>query len=64
MRLGLAFVVIGLALTIIGLVVVNNGSAGASTPDGSPWRLLLYVGPVLLAIGGVRLMSEARRRSM
>jgi len=64
MRLGLVLSVVGLALTLIGLVVVNGGGADAGAADASPWRLLFYFGPVLLAIGGVRVLAEARRRSM
>jgi hypothetical protein len=63
MRLGLALSAIGLVLTLVGLVVVNSGSLGTGTADGSPVRLVFYFGPVLLAIGGVRVMAEVTRRS-
>ncbi len=63
MRLGLALSALGLALTIIGLIVVNSGSLGTGSADGSPLRLVFYFGPVLLAIGGVRVMAEMTRRS-
>lgn len=51
--------VVGFALTLVGLVVVNSGGVG----DGSPLRLVVYFGPVLLALGGVRVMAEMTRRS-
>ena len=64
MRMGVVLSVVGLALTLIGLIVVNSGSVGAGSADSSPLRLLFYLGPVLLAIGGVRVLAEARRRGM
>jgi hypothetical protein len=64
MRLGLVLVAVGLALTLIGLVVVNGGVLDAGSTDASSWRLVFYAGPVLMAIGGVRVMAEARRRGM
>jgi len=63
MRLGVALSIIGLALTVVGLIVASSGGLGTDSGDGSPLRLVFYFGPVLLAIGGVRLMAEVTRRS-
>ena len=61
MRLGLVLVVVGLALTLFGFIALNGQAADAGS---SPLRLATYFGPPLLALGGVRILSEARRRTM